>query len=100
MPNATSGFVFEGYSKNYDWIYNYIDMVLHERLWLADTNQPYMPVGTMRMAQYRAENDCKSGDAIYSKSCTTDLECFRNRTSPKCNQVYKIDESEAKEYYQ
>lgn len=49
MPNATSGFVFEGYSKDYDWVYDYLNQMLHERLWVADSFRPYMALGTVRM---------------------------------------------------
>jgi len=49
MPNATSGFVFEGYSKDYDWVYDYLNQMLHERLWVADSYRPYMAVGSVRM---------------------------------------------------
>ena len=84
MPNTSSGFVFEGYSRNYDWVYDYVDQMLHERLWVANEFRPYMAVGTVRMVQYRVKNQCERDNSTLTKSCT-ELECFRERLSPECN---------------
>jgi hypothetical protein len=34
FPEPNSGFVFDGYAKNYDWLYDYLNKTLQERLWV------------------------------------------------------------------
>jgi hypothetical protein len=70
MPNASSGFVFDGYARNYDWVYDYLDNVLHQKLWVSEEYRPYMAVGSVRMVQYRVKNKCEKDNSTLSESCT------------------------------
>ena len=64
FPEPNSGFVFEGYAKNYDWLYDYVNKTLSERLWVKDQFRPFTPIGSLRMVQFRARNKCEDPEAF------------------------------------
>jgi len=81
-----SNFVFEGYISNYNWVYDYLDTLLHDRLWVSQS--PFSPIGALRFAQFRVQNLCDGDLATQSKAggneCL-DLTCFSKKMSPRCN---------------
>lgn len=42
-------FVSDGYAPDYNWLYDYLDTTLHQRLWLDDAYSPYTSIGSLRM---------------------------------------------------
>ena len=81
LPGNNSTFITDDFSPNYDWVYDYLDHLLHKRLWVDDAYRPYSAIGTVRLTQYRVQNECDMDssnflDGKFDLKPCKDLSCF------------------------
>eukprot|EP00347_Sterkiella_histriomuscorum_P022659 403337641 len=82
-------------ANSYQEVYDYVDLILHEKLWVNGRASPYQPIGTLRMAQFRVESDCTSEEI---RQPCSDISCFKKMYSVGCNRLFIANSTEAKTY--